>query len=322
MRRLFRWLLRGLVAWACYAALVSLLLHPYWAVTRTSGSHVLVVEGWMHDAGMSNAAQLFEAKGYERVVVTGSVRPFAYYLRQGDTLTLRFKEERAGELDIRFAGLPGERLQMQTSDSLLIDARIGEGGERRSVTMPATKSLRLSVPYAGTEPSPHAAVHIAGLHINGRNAHDSSTHVELAHASGSREPGAPTFAHSGEQLMVGQGIARERIVVLPSWRVERSKTYSAGRDVATWARAQRIAAYDVATLAVHARRTWRMHRLARGNIAVGIVALDDPWCQRWSWWGNYYGWYQVLKETLAMPLPWLVDRATSDDVDATSPAPR
>ena len=321
MRRLVRWLLRGVVAWACTVALVSLLLHPYWAVTRTSGSRVLVVEGWMHDAGMREAAGLFARQGYERVVVTGSVRPFAYYLRQGDTLTLRFAEARMGDAELRYAGLPGERLQLLADSTLLLDARIGEGSERKTVQLPATMALRLTVPFDGATPSPHAAVHIAGLRINGRNAHDAITQVELTHADGTRERGAPTFAHYGEQLLVGQGIARERIVVLPTWRVERGKTYSAGRDVAAWARGQRVAAYDVATLAVHARRTWRMHRIARGNDAVGIVALHDPWCQRWSWWGNYYGWYQVLKETLALPLPWLVDRA-SDDEDATSPAPR
>jgi len=321
MKRLLRWFWRGCVAWACYVALVSLLLHPYWSVTRTSGSRVLVVEGWMHDAGMHEAAGLFARQGYERVVVTGSARPFSYYLRQGDTLTLRFTEARMGEVELRYAGLPGERLQLLADSTVLLDARISEASERRNVPLPATNALRLIVPYDGAAPSPQAAIHIAGLRINGRNAHDSITRIELAHADGSREMGAPTFAHYGQQLLVGEGIARERIVVLPTWHVERSKTYSAGRDVSAWAREQRIAAYDVATLAVHARRTWRMHRIARGNDAVGIVALHDPWCQRWSWWGNYYGWYQVLKETLALPLPWLVDRANDDD-DATSPTPR
>ncbi len=64
-----------------------------------------------------------------------------------------------------------------------------------------------------------------------------------------------------------------------------------------------------------------MHRIARGNHAVGIVALHDPWCERWTWWGNYYGWFQVLKETLAMPMPWLVDRGNEAE-EPSAPVPR
>lgn len=321
MKRIRRWLWRAVLAWVGYAAFVSLVLHPYWAVTRTSGSRVLVVEGWMHDAGMREAATLFTVNGYERVVVTGGTRPFAYYLRQGDTLTLRFNEWREGEVALRYAGLPGERLQLLADGALLMETTIGSRSEQKTVALRRMRQLRLTVPHEGETRSPNAAVHIAELRINGRNAHEPLTQVDIAHADGARETGAPTFAHFGRKVLAGHGIAHDRIVVLPTWQVERSRTYSAGRDAAAWAQEQRIAAYDVATLGVHARRTWRMHRIARGNHAVGIVALRDPWCERWTWWCNYYGWFQVLKETLAMPMPWLVDRGNEAE-GPSAPAPR
>ncbi|MBK8227053.1 MAG: hypothetical protein IPK70_07740 [Flavobacteriales bacterium] len=314
--------MRAALAWVLFVALVSVALHPYWAVTRASGSRTLVVEGWMHDQGLEAAADRFKEGGYERIVVTGTERPFAYYLDQGDTLMLQLPAPRKATVDLRMTGLPGETIIVQADGRPIIHHALGKHEESLHASAQALGSVRIIVATPGALPASHAAAFLKGLRINGVNAHGENVHVSIAHADGSRTEGTPSFAHHGKQKLLALGIDAARITVLPSWRVERSKTYSAARDMDAYARLNGIAAYDVATLAVHARRTWKMHRIARQGSPVGIVALDDPWCRRWSWWGNYYGWYQVIKESIALPAPWLVDRLSEEKEGLSAPEPR
>lgn len=321
-RRLWwRWPLRAFAAWVAYVALVSLALHPYWSVTRPSGGRTLVVEGWMHEQGLKAAASLFKGDGYSRIVVTGAARPFAYYLRHGDTLEAVFDGAVEGMLEIGIAGLPGESWSIVADDGLLIKGTATEGVVRHSARIGPTHALRIVV--AGTAiPAQDPVIFLAGAWVNGRNLHGDGITVAIKRADGRTAMGTPSYAHLGAQALVRHGVPEIAITVLPTWRIERSKTFSAARDMDGWARAGRVGAYDVATLGVHARRTWKMHRIARRGAPVGIVSLNDPWCRRWSWWGNYYGWFQVLKETVALPAPWLVDRLSGQEDDATSPAPR
>ena len=59
---------------------------------------------------------------------------------------------------------------------------------------------------------------------------------------------------------------------------------------------------------VHGRRTRNMYRKAFGiKKGVGIIALHDRWCQRWTWWTTVHGWHQMLREMLAWPGPWLIN---------------
>jgi hypothetical protein len=317
-----RWLLRAVLAWVLFVTLISVALHPYWAMTRTSGSQTLAVEGWMHEWGLEAAATRFEEGGYERLVVTGTERPFAYYLMQGDTLALQLPSQRNATIDLHIAGLPGESFIAQADGRPLFQQVLGADELSLQAEAQVFRTLKLFVEVPGDGPSTHVAAFIKELRIDGANAHGEDAHVSIAHADGTRTDGMPSFAHQGRQKLLAMGIDEARITVLPSWQVERSKTFSAARDMDAWARAHRIESYDVATLAVHARRTWKMHCIARQGVPVGIVALDDPWCRRWSWWGNYYGWYQVIKESIALPAPWLVDKLSEDQEEISAPAPR
>lgn len=320
--RWWRWIARAFLAWLAYVALVSLVLHPYWAVTRATGSRTLVVEGWMHQQGLEEAAALYRDGGYERMLVTGAARPFAYYLRPGDTLEAAWEGLHEGALEIGIAGLPGEPWSFLDDDGLLLQGTAREGVARHSVQLRPTRTIRIAA--AGADrPAQDPVLFVAGAWLNGRNVHGEGTIVAVRRNDGRTVMGTPTYAHLGAQALERLGVPPAAITVLPTWSIERSKTFSAARDADAWARAHRIATYDVATLGVHARRTWKMHRIARQGAPVGNIALNDPWCRRWSWWGNYYGWFQVLKETIALPAPWLVDHLGSEEADSPSaPAPR
>ena len=88
--------------------------------------------------------------------------------------------------------------------------------------------------------------------------------------------------------------------------------------MAQYARLHAMDGYDVATLGVHARRTWIQYQAAYPEGRIGVVALEDPWCRRWTWWLNPYGWFQMMKELIALPGTWFVTDAVDDQEQAVS----
>ncbi|MBP7409637.1 MAG: hypothetical protein KA941_12845 [Flavobacteriales bacterium] len=298
------------VAWGCFAfwLFIVLFAHPFFAVVAPSGGEVLVVEGWMHDEGLKEAADLFNEGGYDHLYITGTPRPFAYYLHDGDTVVLRFAKPTNGKLLLGAAGLPG------ASWSLTID---GTASTSRSVTgdiqdntieLHDARDIRIVAASKTPPPSGEPVLFLGRLWVDGRNAHLLGATITIHRTNGNKEPGRPTFAHEAYFILQGKGVPADRMTVVPTWVVDKSRTLSTARDLIALANTQGIKSFDIATVAVHARRTRNMYRKAKGTPdGVGIIALHDPWCQRWTWWMNYYGWFQVGKELVAWPAPWLFD---------------
>ncbi|HRP01003.1 MAG TPA: hypothetical protein PLN54_16355 [Flavobacteriales bacterium] len=311
-----RIVLRGLIAFAVFVVLLSALAHPWFAVTRTSGGRVLVAEGWMHEEGLRETARLFREGGYERLCLTGTVRPFAYYLLKDDSIHFVLRAPASGQVLLGVGGLPGAEW------TLWLDGRM----VLRGVAEGAVKEHRVNVPSPGfssgalvftapAAPGPEVPVgFVARFTVEGTNVHELVGQVTIHQGDGSQREGQPTYAEQGRDRLVRDGIPYDQITAVPTIEVEGSRTWSSARSFTDFARSAGIDRFDVATLGVHARRSWKMYRKAWGtNAGVGIVSLNDPWCRRWSWWTNYYGWYQMTKELVALPAPYLVSGPEGDD---------
>ncbi len=299
-----RIILAAFIAWV----LAVLFAHPFFAVTHRSGGKVLVVEGWMHREGVQEAAELFRADGYERLCITGILRPFTYYLAHGDSLVVRFPSPITGEMRYGTTGLPGASWQLVKDGRLSKSAPVGSGMTTLSSKMDGTTVLTLKAISASPPPDGAPVLFVAGMELNGVNLHALPVEIALHRADGSTIPGQPTFADQAFQWLLEDGIPAERMIRVPTTEVRGSRTFSMARDMVSFAGSNGIRSFDVATLGVHARRTWNLYRKAGGaHHDVGVISLHDPWCQRWTWWTNYYGWFQVLKECIAWPAPWLVD---------------
>ena len=109
MRGLRRWILRALLAGAVLVLVLVLFAHPYFAVTRPSGGDVLVAEGWMPEYGLRAVARRFQQDGYRHLYITGTVRPFSYYLAHHEAIGIEFHESMEGEVAMSITGLPGSR---------------------------------------------------------------------------------------------------------------------------------------------------------------------------------------------------------------------
>ncbi len=290
-----------LVGWS----LLVLFAHPYFAMQRPSGARVLVAEGWMHHAGLKEAAQLFLEKGYEQLYITGNLRPFVYYLNQGEGVEVQLEEPVAGTVELRIDGLPGSRWAMVAHGDTLLTGTIGTDAGYPSVHLLRPVHAIQVMDRSTGSPGPGVPLLFLGrLTINGTNAHALSENTRRLMADGSFRPGWPTQAEEAMERLAMHGIPRDRMVAVPNMAT-RDRTISSALAFAAFAQAHGITAYDVATLGVHARRTYNGHVRAHGSAeGVGVVSLYDPWCARWTWWMNYYGWYQVLKELAAWPRTW------------------
>lgn len=287
----------------CLGVLVLLVLfaHPFFATTRPSGARVLLAEGWMHRDGLNEAAALFQAGGYEHVYVSGTLRPFAYHLEAGDTLEVLPGQAFAGTLQLGTAGLPGTTWVLLSEDEVLARGTPPLQAKDTLITIAAPQAvLRITAVVQDAPGEGIPVLFIGTFELNGANPHALRHRVRILRADGSIEAGRPTFAEEGAALLREAGIPADAITAVPTYTLK-DRTRSAAEHFGRYAQQHDLPGYDVATLGVHARRTWKQYARASAPIPVGVVSLHDPACARWTWWLDPYGWSQVLKELMALP---------------------
>lgn len=291
-------------------AAVLLLAHPYFAVSRPSGGKVLVAEGWMHHVGLREAAELFLAGDYEHLYVTGTLRPFSYYLMHEEAIEVDFPSA-ASELTLTIGGLPGVHWYLIAGADTLMAERMQGRNTTHTVPLGQNAHVRFTITVQADLPPPDGAAiaYIGNLLVDDVPGHLAASRITVTHADGRMEDGQPTYAEEARADLIAHGVPDSLLTVVPTREVEHGgRTVSSARSFVAYARAHGIASFDVATLGVHARRTWKSYRQANGGRkGVGVIALHDPWCTRWTWWMNYYGVYHMTKEFVALPQTWWND---------------
>ena len=300
-----RWLIRGVLIFLGVLLVLVLCVHPYFALHRPVGAPVLVAEGWMHRAGLKATADLFHGAPYEHLYITGNPRPVAYYLAHREGLELEMEERHVGVLEWSIDGLPGTPWHMIVDGDTIRAGVVGKDAkDQQAAVQRPVRTIQVGDGSTASAGPDVPLLFLGRLELDGINAHTVVGEVHLIRPDGTHLPGWPTQAHEAMALLADHGIPMARMTVIPN-QATRDRTNGSARTFAGYARTHGIDAYDVVTLAVHARRTHQGHLNAVDEgIKVGVIALQDPWCGRWTWWMNYYGWYQVLKELAALPRTW------------------
>lgn len=111
-----------------------------------------------------------------------------------------------------------------------------------------------------------------------------------------------TAASVGADQLRSAGVPAERVRMAVSRESGRDRTYSSALALRDWlARQDRpVAAFNVLTEGVHARRTRLLYQTAFGRaVTVGVVAVDNPDYDAAKWWRYSQGVRDVLSETAA-----------------------
>jgi hypothetical protein len=303
-RRIMRWVKRIAIGVAVFCLLLILFAHRWFAVTRPGGSSTLVVEGWLYAGGCDTIAAWYRRGAYDQFLTTGTMRPFTYSLHHGDTLVVRFEEPVSGQATLRIDGLPEAWALITTgTDSIAREP----ASDAVHFTLRTCLELRIIASSANPPPDDQAVIFAGHLTIGGINAHATADAISIRRRSGIEDEGWPSFAHEARHCLIAAGIPRERIAPVPATTGPGGRTWSNALAVAAFAQENGIDRFDVATMGVHARRTWRTYRKAlKQDDGIGIRSIHDPWCARGRWWLNPFGWILVLKEVVAIPAPSLL----------------
>lgn len=297
-RKIFR---HALLVGLAVLVLLVLFAHPFFAPTRPSAAKVLVAEGWMPPEGMNAAAELFHTGGYERMYVSGTLRPFAYYLEHGDTLEVLPNAAFTGAITLGTAGLPGTTWKLLSEQGELAQGVPTARATDTVVDSEVKHSVLRITAAAQDDPGEGVPIlFISTVQLNGEDPHALQLEVRILRANGSIESGRPTWAEEGAALLIEAGVPAAAVKAVPTYTAA-DRTRSAAVEFARYAAEHELEGYDVVTMGVHARRTWMQYARASAPIPVGVVALEDPRCKRWSWWLSPYGWFQVMKELGASP---------------------
>lgn len=303
--RFFFWLVAGPVA---IVATMLAAAHPFLAVTERSGGDVLVVEGWMPEEQLREVPRWVDSLHYQRVYTTGSVRPFAYYLKSGEAIEVRFTGPAHGRVSLNVSGVPGAGFRLMAGTDTLLQHDVGTGpaeflSDREITTDRLRIASTLSVP---ADPSTDL-IFIKYLRIGNKNAHLLQDTTIIIRRDSTQEAGWPTYAHKCAADLQRLGVKTD-INAVPSWGTPDSRSWANASYFGVRAKADHLRSCDVMSVGVHARRSRELFRRACGpDVTVGVIALDDPECPRYGWWRKRNGWMRMLKEIGGNAEPIAVD---------------
>ena len=300
-RRIFSWLVAGPVV---VVLAICVEAYPYLAITRPSGSKVLVVEGWMDPVPMDAAARLALDSSYTRIYTTGTVRPFTYYLSSNEGIVVELKEPAAGTLGLEVAGAagPGAGFIIIADGDTLLRSEITT--DLRPYYVHPTTPVHELLVKANNTPAPAGTpeIFIRSFSIGGVNVHRLQQEIHFIRPDGTKAPGWPTYAESARSSLIKKGVPAYRITDVPAYGYPTSRSWGNAHAFAIQARTDGITAFDIATVGVHARRSRNLFQLACGpDVRVGVIALPDPHCTKANWWKTLRGRYTMLKEVIGAP---------------------
>jgi hypothetical protein len=122
-----------------------------------------------------------------------------------------------------------------------------------------------------------------------------------------------TYAQLAGSTLRRAGFAEEHLVVLPTLKVERDRTYATALEVKRWLATSRANdALDVLTMGPHARRTWLLYELAIGKSnEIGVISLPSRDYDQHRWWKSSQGFRETIDETVAyIYAKFFFDRST------------
>ncbi|MFT3886091.1 MAG: DinB family protein [Flavobacteriales bacterium] len=294
-RHLLWWIIAGPFA---VLLVVLFFAHPYLAVTAPSGGRVLVVEGWMEQPQLEKAALLALSGRYDSIYTTGTIRPFAYYLKNNEGLDVLLKKPEDGEVRVNVSGTTGAGFTLLAGTDTLLHQEVGPQPTVYAAHPPGpVQQLRLLAWNRAAIDTHTDDIFVQFMRMAGTNVNHLQRSSVFLRPGGGGDPAWPTYAHRARALLIGSGVPEDRVVAVPSWGHPDSRSWANANAFAVLAEHDHIHACDVATSGVHARRSRALFQKACGpDVNVGVIAIEDPACTADNWWRSLVGWVRMLKE--------------------------
>jgi hypothetical protein len=115
--------------------------------------------------------------------------------------------------------------------------------------------------------------------------------------------GWQNFASRAAARLRAEGLASVPVIAVPAPATAQERSYLSALMVRAWVKQNdpALAALDLYSAGVHARRSWRIYRMAFGDkVEVGVMAATPSDHDAQRWWTSSAGAKSVLGETISL----------------------
>lgn len=115
--------------------------------------------------------------------------------------------------------------------------------------------------------------------------------------------GWQNFAARAAALLRAEGLTSVPVIAVPTPATAQERSYLSALRVRAWVKQNdpTLAALDLYSAGVHARRSWQVYRMAFGDqVEVGVLAARPSGHDPQRWWASSIGAKAVLGETIGL----------------------
>jgi len=285
------------------------LLPPFLGKSKPVSSNLLVVEGWVSDNAMAQAADQIRSGNYSMIVTTGGPTPEDVEMLYNGYIVIKcanlpiqnFKEitveafgDKGGNENAHFKLLVDNRMVGETYVSKKLQPykfNVPDGINRiDSVTVVFDNDYFVSK-------SDDRNLYIRSIVIGNKEISARSDRNYLVN-NGVKTPVHSNFAKRAAFDLMKLGIDSSKIIAVPAIGVKSERTLTSARTFATWVYRHKIhvSNCNIFSQGIHSRRSWLEYRFILGkHINVGIIAAHDPAFEK-KWWTSRENIHKVFRE--------------------------
>lgn len=112
-----------------------------------------------------------------------------------------------------------------------------------------------------------------------------------------------SFAARAAAQLRAEGLTNVPVIAVPAPETTQERSYLSALMVRAWVKQNdpTLAALDLYSAGVHARRSWLVYRMAFGrSVEVGVLAASPPEYELQRWWATSVGARAVIGETAGL----------------------
>lgn len=304
--------------------ILARLLAPTWyhflAVNQPlDDADILLVEGWVSESTLQNAAKNFKEGSYEQVVVASILFSNEFNLHSTGALVYDFGR-------MKGIGSSWDSLSIRANSSLV-------GGEHAKVmvladedtlgeVLTAEQLKKYSFPLKNKpEPVEQIKLVFTNDYYDQENHKDRNISIHSLYVDSTFIPTRTPFVYydlgkidgsniekvyksragSSAEYLVEQGVPPQVIQIIDAPRVEYNKTYTTAKAVGKWLEEHTEKQHRVNLISenVHSRRSWMLFKKEMPqHVELGIIASSRFENDEKNWWKNRGRKAYVLNQTM------------------------
>jgi hypothetical protein len=296
------------------------LLAPSWyrflAVDQpVQDAQVLLVEGWVSESTLKNAAQTFLDGNYSKVIVASILFPNEYGLNS--TGTLVFNIHQKAKYDSLFIKAHSEKVGGAYAHMMVMvnDDTVGETSTTEQVQkyafpihdhLDSIQQIKITFTNDFFDFAQHADRNLTldSLFLDNHFIPNRTEDVYFDRGKNdgiSTEKAYKSRAGSSADYLIELGVPSEAIYIIDAPRVEYNKTYTTAKAVAAWMEENDFQERRMNLISenVHSRRSWMLFKKAMpDNTKIGIISSSRFKNDDTNWWKNRGRRAYVISQTI------------------------